>query len=280
MTVGPQDLRRALRQAGIENRPVCLHSSLRSHGHVDGGAATVVDAFLDAGATLLVPTFGGRRYAVTAPPHLRPSRNGISYDGWTDQGGLPVDPAAAAFAGREFSTADNDTLMGAIPAEVLTRPGRQRGNHPLNSFTAIGPGATELVRGQTATDVYAPLAALVGQGGLVVLAGVGLTSMTLLHYAEQAAGRVLLRRWALAGGKVVMVAVGGCSDGFERFAGVLAPVETTVTVGRSHWRVFPAAAVVDIAAAIIRQDPDAARCARANCEQCADKALGGPLLED
>jgi aminoglycoside N3'-acetyltransferase len=279
VTVGPQGLRRALREAGLENRPVCLHSSLSSHGHMEGGAATVVDAFLDAGATLLVPTFGGSRYAVTAPPDLRPPRNGISYDGWTDQGGLPVDPAAAGFAGREFTTADNDTLMGAIPAEVLTRPGRQRGNHPLNSFTAIGPGASELIRGQTPADVYAPLAALAGQGGLVALAGVGLTSMTLLHYAEQVAGRVMLRRWALAGGKVVMVAVGGCSDGFERFAGALAPVETTVAVGRSHWRVFPAAAVVAIAAAIIRQDPGSTRCARTDCEQCADKALGGPLLD-
>ena len=127
--------------------------------------------------------------------------------------------------------------------------------------------------------MYAPLATLAGQGGLVALAGVGLTSMTLLHYAEQVAGRVMLRRWARAGGKVVMVAVGGCSDGFERFAGALAPIETAVTVGRSHWRVFPAAAVVDIAAAIIRQDPDSTRCARAYCEQCADKTLGGPLLE-
>jgi aminoglycoside 3-N-acetyltransferase len=272
VTVGPQDLRRALREAGIENRPVCLHSSLKSHGHMEGGAATVVDAFLDAGATLVVPTFGGSRYAVTAPPDLRPPRNGISYDGWTDQGGLPVDPIAAGFAGREFTTSDNDTLMGAIPAEVLTRPGRQRGNHPLNSFTAIGPGAAELIRGQTSADVYAPLSALAGRGGL--------TSMTLLHYAEQVAGRVLLRRWALAGGKVVMVAVGGCSDGFERFAGALAPVETTATVGRSHWRIFPAAAVVDIAAAIIRRDPGSTRCARAYCEQCTDKALGGPLLGD
>jgi aminoglycoside 3-N-acetyltransferase len=280
VTVGPQDLRQALRDAGIENRPVCLHSSLRSHGHVEGGAATVVDAFLDAGATLLVPTFGGSRYAVAAPPDLRPPRNGISYDGWTDQGGLPVDPAAAGFAGREFTTSDNDTLMGAIPAEVLRRPGRARGNHQLNSFAAIGPGATELIRGQTPADVYAPLAALAGRGGLVVLAGVGLTSMTLLHYAEQVAGRVLLRRWALAGGKVVMVAVGGCSDGFERFAGPLGPAETTATVGRSHWRIFPAAAVVGIAAAIIRRDPDSTRCARAYCEQCTDKALGGPLLED
>ena len=279
MTVGPRDLGRALRESGIENRPVCLHSSLKSHGRVEGGAATVVDAFLDAGTTLLVPTFGGSRYAVTAPPDLRPPRNGISYDGWTDQGGLPVDHAAAGFAGREFTTADNYTLMGAIPAEVLTRPGRQRGNHPLNSFAAIGPGAAELIRGQTPADVYAPLAALAGQGGLVVLAGVGLTSMTLLHYAEQVAGRVLLRRWALAGGKVVMVAVGGCSDGFERFAGALGPTETTATVGRSHWRIFPAAAIVDIAAAVIRRDPDSTRCARAYCGQCADKALGGPLLE-
>src|ERR1022692_4371415 len=104
----------ALREAGIENRAVCLHSSLRSPGHVDGGTATVVDAFLDAGATLLVPTFGGSRYAVPAPPDLRPPRNGISYAGGPIRGGLPGPPAAPESAAREFTTADNDTLMGAI----------------------------------------------------------------------------------------------------------------------------------------------------------------------
>ena len=49
-----------------------------------------------------------------------------------------------------FSTASNaiDRNMGAIPRAVLARPERQRGDHPLASFSAIGPLASDLVGGQ------------------------------------------------------------------------------------------------------------------------------------
>jgi aminoglycoside 3-N-acetyltransferase len=87
--------------------------------------------------------------------------------------------------------------MGAIPAAVVTREGRARGVHPLNSFSALGPRADELIRDQTAIDVYAPFEHLREMGGSVVMMGVGLDSMTLLHYAEQLAGRALFIRWAV-----------------------------------------------------------------------------------
>jgi aminoglycoside N3'-acetyltransferase len=289
VAIGITELKTAIRQAGLANRAVCLHSSLASHGHVDGGASALVDAFLTEGTSLVVPAFT-RRYAVTPPPHLRPPRNGTRYDGWPAQGGLPVHPTAADGttaadggtaadgAGGEFSPAGNDTNMGAVPREVLARAGRQRGNHPLCSFAAIGPGAAGLVRGQSPIGVFAPLAALAAQDGLVALAGVGLDRMTLIHYAEQVAGRVLFRRWACTGGQVAMVAVGGCSRGFERFAGALRPVETTVTAGLSRWRVFPAAETVGIVADIIRRDPGSTRCSRRGCQQCADAVFGGPIV--
>jgi aminoglycoside 3-N-acetyltransferase len=60
--VTKQDIVAGLRQMGlVQGDIVMLHSSLSSMGQVDGGAKTVVDAFLDAlgaAGTLVVPTFG------------------------------------------------------------------------------------------------------------------------------------------------------------------------------------------------------------------------------
>jgi hypothetical protein len=89
-----------------------------------------------------------------------------------------------------------DDDMGALPAAVLARPGRVRGDHQLSSFTAIGPLAEQLMRDQAPLHVFAPLEALTDTGGVVLLMSVGLDSTTLLHLAEQRAGRTLFRRWA------------------------------------------------------------------------------------
>ncbi len=271
MSVTATDLTRAITGAGILGRPVCLHSSLSSFGWVDGGAGTVVDAFLECGVTLLVPTFSWEAFAVVPPPpDMRLPRNGTDYS-----------RMAAKDSGRVFSTAndDIDRSMGAIPAALLGHPGRRRGDHPLCSFAAVGPEAARLTGGQTAIDVYAPLAVLAQSGGVVVLAGVGMDRMTLLHYAEEVAGRALFRRWARGvHGDIEMVTVGGCSGGFDRFAGLLEAVETRVRVGDSAWRVFPAQAAIRIAAAAIERDPTITSCGDPECERCADIVAGGPVI--
>ena len=71
--------------------------------------------------------------------------------------GLLDERGAAAYDGV-FSTASNaiDRNMGAIPRAVLARPERQRGDHPLASFSAIGPLATDLIGGQHGAAVHAP----------------------------------------------------------------------------------------------------------------------------
>jgi aminoglycoside N3'-acetyltransferase len=86
--------------------------------------------------------------------------------------------------------------MGAIPAALLQRPGRQRGRDPMGSFAAVGPFAEQLIQHQTASDPFAHFRELVALGGSVVLMGVGLDRLTLLHQAEQLAGRNLFMRWA------------------------------------------------------------------------------------
>ncbi|GAC1408766.1 MAG: hypothetical protein NVSMB52_21580 [Chloroflexota bacterium] len=267
------DLRQAIRTLNLQNSPVCLHSSLQSFGRVEGGARSIVHAFLLEGCTVLVPTFT-YEYGV-APPHgVRPEHNGTDYsDGWSQP-----------YEAKLFNANENDlTLrsMGRVPEAVLGYPGRVRGNHSLNSFAAMGPLAQPLVSDQGPMDVYAPLRALCTLGGSVALLGVGLTRMTILHLAEQEAGRNLFIRWAIDEDRnVVPMQVGSCSGGFDHFEPVLAPLERELLVGTSSWRVFPAAETVGVAREAIRQKQDITHCADEACRRCADAIAGGPVLPD
>mgnify|MGYP000091252874 CR=1 FL=1 len=264
-------LQAALHNRNLAGQAVCVHSSLRSFGRVEGGAPSVVAAFLAEGCTLLVPTFS-YTFAVAPPPELQVARNGWDYGSFY---------GPRADDGRIYTTASQeiDDDMGAIPTAVVTMAGRVRGDHPLNSFSAVGPLAAQLAETQQPLAVYAPLRALVELGGYVLLMGVALDKMTLLHYAEQEAGRVPFRRWANdSTGKPQMVQAGSCSDGFERFAPILQPWQRAAMVGQSEWHLYPARETMLAATAAIRANPHLTHCGRADCERCRDAELGGPIL--
>jgi aminoglycoside 3-N-acetyltransferase len=151
----------------------------------------------------------------------------------------------------------------------------------LCSFSAVGAAARLLIASQQPLAVYASLRTLAERGGSVICMGVGLTRLTLLHLAEQRAGRQLFRRWANGpGGRPMMVEVGGCSEGFARLDGHLTPIERHTQVGGSRWRIFPAMGALALATAAIRADPAITHCSDATCERCADAVLGGPLLPE
>ena len=269
-SLGKQTIRDHVRFLNLSGQALCIHSSLRSFGRVDGGARTVVDALLEEGCTVLVPTF--TEYGVPPPPQRRPARNGWDYDNFT-QVWEGID--------KVYTPATNEldqAGMGAIPAVVVQMPGRIRGNHPLCSFTAVRPLAHALIAAQAPLDVNAPLAALAAVGGFVVLMGVGLDTMTLLHLAEQHAGRTLFRRWANGPDRETLeVETGGCSDGFDKLEPFLAPVMQEATVGNSQWRIFPAQRTLALAAETIRRTPMITHCGKSPC-RCDDAVLGGPLL--
>jgi aminoglycoside 3-N-acetyltransferase len=178
-------------------------------------------------------------------------------------------------------TTEIDRAMGVIPAAVVFRLGHVRGDHPLCSFTAVGPLTQEAIARQSWNDVYAPLQwlGLRDNDGAVLLGGVGLTSMTLVHYAEQLAGRTLFRRWVMDKyGATRMVPVGGCSNGFGALAPLLAPLSKTTFVGASPWLAYPASAALTTLAAVIRDRPEVTRCPDLGCVRCRDSIEGGPLL--
>ena len=170
--------------------------------------------------------------------------------------------------------------MGAIPAVLLARTARRRGAHPLNSFAALGPLAAELIDGQSPFDVYTPLARLCELGGALVLAGVDLTSATLVHLAEGDSGRELFRRWALdARGALVECRVGSCSNGFGKLEPLLGTLRADAMVGTSPWRCYDATEALALATRALRDDPSLTDCGRQTCLRCRDSIAGGPMIE-
>lgn len=271
-SVTRDDIRHGIEHLGLAGSAVCLHASLRSFGRVEGGAETVVDAFLGAGCTLLVPTFTEGHFAVAPDPSQLLPRNGWDY---VDAERLPHRTESV----YSLDTNVIDPDMGAIARAVVERPDRRRGNHPLDSFSAVGPLAVDLIEEQDWNDVYAPLRELTKRNGYVVLAGVGLNRMTILHMAETLAGRRLFRRWATRPeGEAVAVPVGACSEGFPNLEPVIGLLATETTVGQSRWRSFPAAETVTTAAAVIRTDPRITHCGDEECIRCPDAVAGGPEL--
>jgi len=263
------DIEQTIHTLGLSGGPVCVHSSLRSFGPIAGGADSVIDGLLDADCTVLVPTFSDV-FHIAPPMTMRPSRNGRDY-------AMPNETPGADIIFTP-DTKEMNADMGALPATLLQRPGRQRGNHPLDSFAAVGPLAAELIAEQGPRDVYAPLRALAKRDGWVLLMGVGLTRMTILHLAEQTAGRNLFLRWANdPDGQPMYAEIGSCSEGFDVFEPLLAPLAYEARVGVSRWSAYRAAEVVATAADAIRANPRMTHCANPTCLVCRDAVLGGPI---
>lgn len=156
-----EDLAAGFRDAGLEaGDSVIVHSSLRSLGHVAGGADAVLDGLLDAigpNGNLMLPTFN-----YTTPP-----------------------PAPC------FDPAETPGRTGIIPETGRKRPEAVRSLHPTHSVAVIGPRADALTRDHLAGRAFgigSPIDRLVQMGGKVMLIGVGFASNSTVHVAEEHAG--------------------------------------------------------------------------------------------
>jgi len=264
--VGQEAIARGAVALGLGGRPLCLHVSMRSFEHLERGAQTVVDGLLDAGCTVMVPSFS-HQFEVAPPQDDRPERNGIDYS------------VARAYAGDGHAyrpDAPIEPWLGAVPAHVVARTDSARGADAVGSFAAVGPFAGDLLVGE-GDDIFGPLRALAHLGGWVVLMGVGLNRMTLLHLAEFSAGRRPFIRWVNGpGGQPIRLGVGLCSEGFPKLEDRLAYLARTTNVGASTWRAYPASETLAAAASEIRRNPSLTHCGR-ECIECRDAIAGGPI---
>lgn len=270
MVVTKGDISNAADLSGLSGGIICLHSSLKSFGTVEDGARTVVAGLLDKGITIVVPTFCYDAI-VCPPPEKQILRNGTDYSLLPEAGKVsPYKPIPDRI----------EKSMGAIPAFVLKMEGCARGDHPVNSLSAVGPKAREIIGCQKPLDVYAPFRKLYDrEDAYIVLAGVDLTRATAIHFAEQLAGRRLFRAWVrISDDAIQETEVGSCSEGFNKLKEYTDPIERSIYVGKSLWRVFPFRKFIDTVARAIKDDQAITHCEDENCLRCNDAVRGGPVV--
>jgi aminoglycoside N3'-acetyltransferase len=241
---------------------VVAHASLKSFGHVEGGATAVVQAFTTTFRNLVMPAFNwGEGSALVAPL----AGEALEHNGVDDDflSSLPEHP-------RPFDPSETPVhwAMGAVPQELHRLPGTRRSAHPLASWLAHGGDARRLVEGQPWHDPHAPLRRL--DGGYVLLAGVGLTSCTALHLAEERAGRRSFVRWVVAAdGSVRRAHVGGCSDGFGALWPRLVDLFRTERCANAELAAAPLEALIARAAQVFGAEPELGACQQF-CVRCRD----------
>ena len=165
-----------LRQLGLRaGDTVLLHVSVRAIGWMVGGPRSVLEALFDVltpdGTLMMLASWEGNPYELddwSADDQQR----------WLEDC-PPFDP--------ETTPADHRDL--SILAEYLrTWRGAHRSTHPLASFVAVGRQAAWLTEVQPARygfGIDSPLGRLCAAGGIELSLGASLSTLTLLHHAEQ-----------------------------------------------------------------------------------------------
>jgi aminoglycoside 3-N-acetyltransferase len=243
-----------LAQLGVaEGDLLVVHSSLSSFGRVVGGAPALIQALLEVlgpRGTLMVPTM---TFQACALPTSSPS----------------------AYHPRLTPC---DQTMGVVPETLRQLPGVLRSGHPLVSVAAVGPRAQLLVESQTLHEPYAPYRVAAGQGGKVLLLGVGHTRNSTVHAAEFLAGLpyatgsaqvpwVALVSTPAGPSRVVLRSVAGCSEGFGRLDGLVP--ERRQLIGFCQARLMAAQPVIDAALALLRSEPAPFLCDDFVCPWCS-----------
>lgn len=164
-TVTKSDIIRAIKELGItETDSFIFHSSLKSMGHVEGGADTVIDAFLECvkDGTLIAPTLCQKDW-----DHV--------YENWH---------------------MDADSDVGYITNVLRKRPNAYRSNQATHSVAAIGKDAKYLTEthgetgkrpgifGDTPFSADSPWEKMYKMNTKIVFVGVDSRSCTFRHYAE------------------------------------------------------------------------------------------------
>jgi aminoglycoside 3-N-acetyltransferase len=242
-SVNKDEIKVALRMLGLKKGDsVGVHSSLRSFGHVEGGADAVIDALLE--------TVGKKGNVVMSTHSANVSEDkrtpeeialGVS---WLLKL-LPYDPK------------ETPVRTGRIPETFRKRERVVRGSHPSNSIAALGPKAKELSEGWHK---------LLELDGYILLIGVGLESCTAMHLAEK---RVqfperILRKITPPKWLVEKYPEGEWEWDFglyPDFAKLTQPclergIMKTVKVGKATLRLIKIRELVDLYTEYLKKDPD------------------------
>jgi aminoglycoside 3-N-acetyltransferase len=255
-----RDLQKGLRDLGLtRDSRVLVFASLPALGPVRGGAEAVAGALAALCQLVVMPAFTPQ---CQVWPLVGPDNNGADY------AGHQAENAAAEFFWPSTPVQHD---LGAVAEALRHVPGALRSTHPLYSFAAVGQGAELAIAAQSLAEPLGPIAHLAedGHSADVVLLGVDQTANAALHYAEARAGRKQFVRWALTPqGVVECPACPGCPDGFRAIIPYARPLARQGHLGGARAERIPLAALVRVAADLIRREPTALLCTRPSCERC------------
>lgn len=255
------DLKSGLAKLDLKKNLVIAHASLKSFGHIEGGAETMLEALLDSVRGIIMPAF---TYKTMLNPEVGPPRNGITYGSETD-----LNKQAEPF----HPDMPVDKLMGILPETLRKHPKAKRSAHPIQSFAGIG--ANPIINSQTIFDSFAPIRALTESDGWVLLLGVDHTVNTSIHYAEKLGGRMQFIRWALLPDRVVECSdFPGDSEGFNAIAPLVEKYTRRVYIGGALVQAVHLNSLIRVVLNQLQQNPLALLCSRKDCERCNAVRMG------
>lgn len=243
MSASFSDLRLALTDLSLRKRLVLVHASPT----VD--ARALLESLLETTRGFIVPTF-------TPKTLLSPSYHPA------------VDSADADSSAQAFSQSmAADEAFGVFPELVRNHAKAKRSTHPVFSFAGVGADWT--MSAQTLFDVYAPIAELAKEDGVVLLIGLDQRVNFSIHYGEKLAGRMQFVRWARTeNGVVECPNFPGDSEGFNAITLSLKPFARQAEVGGLTVQALPLKDLLRTVVNKIREDAYALLCARPDCERC------------
>lgn len=247
---------------------VLAHASMKAIGEVDGGAAEVVEAFLEVlgeDGTLMVPTFhrtyadpADRRYPPETESELVQLRAEVP----------PYDPQKPA---------SSPLLMGVFSEAVRKHPKAFRSQHPGLSFAAIGAQAerfTERVPFDYPLGTHSPLNRLYDRNGQVLLIGTHHSVNTSIHLAEVWANVAYIHRSAHykleTGEWGTMAGSPECSRGFGKIESLLrqSRILKEGYIGNAPSQRMSQRQVISMAMAMLEGKGSALLCIDEDCRWC------------
>lgn len=251
-----RELRNGLEEVGITpHSRVLVHTSPTVSELLVGGAEAFVGAILASCETVLMPAFTPQTMVV---PSVGPPLNGMEY-------GEGESNYQSVFFHQDLPVG---VALGDIPELFRSHSRTRRSMHPILSFT--GHNAGEALRTQNLEDPLGPVQWLADYDGDVLLFDVNHTSNIGIHLAEQVSGRKTFIRWALTpSGIVECPLMPGCSDGFQRIAGLLQGTSRVLRVGPVVLESIPLRDLLHIAGGWLREEPTALLCSRETCPCCS-----------
>ena len=243
----------ALGLSGVEI--VVVHSSLSAFGWVAGGPPTVIAALRSMVPTVLVPAFTYNSVLPSPPDRDIPFNADVPAATWEE-----FQQALARTPPHRIDGAI-DRNMGAMAAALAAELDASRSPAPICGFSGVGPRAPELLSHGTAEHPLGVLEAAAGQGGWILLLGVGHESNTTIHVAENLEQRGGFTRYARVAedppGWTAVHAVGGSSSGFPAIEPHLADFQREATIGAARCLAMPASDTIRVARTLIRRNPAA-----------------------